>query len=71
MISIYISLSFECKEECENANQVLKVNKIERKSLNLQPGAHPANFKGGSKKMTIPHSGADPENFGRGDEILK
>ena len=30
------------------------------------PGAHPENFKGGGgyKKKSIPHSGADPKNFG-------
>ena len=35
------------------------------------PGAHPAYFKGGVlKKNSIPHLGADPENFGGGDKIL-
>ena len=34
-------------------------------------GVHPARFKGGgSKKNLISHSGADPENFGGGGEIL-
>ena len=36
--------------------------------LRVESGAHPAYFKGGEvlKKNSIPHSGADPENFGGG-----
>ena len=34
-----------------------------------QPGAHPAYFngEGSKKKNSIPHSGADLENFDRGE----
>ena len=35
-------------------------------SLARYAGAHPANFKGGSKKILDPALGVDPENFGGG-----
>ena len=37
------------------------------KNAAIAAGAHPANFKEGVlKRNLIPHSGADPDNFGGG-----